>query len=143
MNFREWRYEDIAAVAELEKSCFRDPWSYRMFADSFMSGRFKTVLCEENGKIVGYGGAIVGVGEADVANIAVDEAYRGKGIGRELVGRLETALLTEGIGRIFLEVRVSNSAALALYLKCGFVGKTVRPRYYGDGEDAVIMVKEI
>ena len=49
----------------------------------------------------------------------------------------------EGMKRVFLEVRVSNSAALALYLKCGFCGKFVRPRYYGDGEDAVIMAKDL
>ena len=143
MIFREWKYEDIAAISELEKACFRDPWSFQMLADSFMGGRFRTILCEEDGKIVGYGGAIVGLDEADIANIAVDEAHRGEKIGRKLVRKLEENLQKEGMKRVFLEVRVSNSAALALYLKCGFCGKFVRPRYYGDGEDAVIMAKDL
>ena len=139
---RAWKYEDVAAVAELEKECFRDPWSYQMLAETFMNGRFESVLCEENGEVAGYGGAIFGVEAADIANIAVRESYRGKGIGKKLVNALVKKLYARGVRRIFLEVRVSNAAAMALYLRCGFVGVAVRPRYYGDGEDALVMKKE-
>ena len=139
---RAWKYEDVAAVAELEKECFRDPWSYQMLAETFMTGRFESVLCEENGEVAGYGGAIFGVEAADIANIAVRESYRGKGIGKKLVNALVKKLYARGVRRIFLEVRVSNAAAMALYLRCGFVGVAVRPRYYGDGEDALVMQLE-
>lgn len=142
MIYREWKYEDIAAIAELERAYFSDPWSFRMLADSFMGGRFVTVLLEDDGEIVGYGAAVAGTNEADIAIVAVEESRRSRGVGREIVKRLEEKLFSMGLERLFLEVRVSNSAALSLYLKCGFTGRSVRPRYYGDGEDAVIMVKE-
>ena len=70
------------------------------------------------------------------------ESYRGKGIGKKLVNALVKKLYARGVRRIFLEVRVSNAAAMALYLRCGFVGVAVRPRYYGDGEDALVMQLE-
>ncbi|MFQ7035854.1 MAG: hypothetical protein ACLRTQ_09385 [Candidatus Borkfalkia sp.] len=90
MIFREWKYEDIAAISELEKACFRDPWSFQMLADSF-GGRFRTILCQEDGKIAHYGGAIVGLTRRDIANIAVDEAHRGKDR-QKLVRKLEENL---------------------------------------------------
>ena len=48
-----------------------------------------------------------------------------------------------GAGKVFLEVRVSNSAAMKLYLKCGFAGVYARTRYYPDGEDCLVMVKNL
>ena len=45
--------------------------------------------------------------------------------------------------RVLLEVRVSNAPAMRLYLKRGYVGCGVRPRYYADGEDALIMQKRL
>ena len=48
-----------------------------------------------------------------------------------------------GVKRVFLEVRVSNSSAIMLYLTSGFRGLYARSRYYPDGEDAIVMVKEL
>ena len=65
---------------------------------------------------------------------------------RRLVGiltALEEEAVRSGVERMFLEVRVSNAAAMLLYLKHGYVGRYVRPRYYGDGEDALIMEKPL
>jgi len=141
MTFREWKYEDVAEISQLEKLCFSDPWTYKMLADSFMSSNFYNVLCEEEGKIVGYAGAVLVFDEADIALVAVDENYRGKGIGKKLLKNLQKTLKKKGIVKVFLEVRVSNSSAIVLYLKSGFVGKSVRSKYYGDGEDAIVMEK--
>lgn len=143
MIYRQWKYEDVAEIAALEKLCFSDPWNYQMLADSFMSSNFKTVLCEVDGKVVGYAGAVLSFDEADIALVAVDENYRGKGIGKELIKILDKVFIENNIERVFLEVRVSNSSAIALYLKSGFVGRFVRPKYYGDGEDAIVMEKKL
>lgn len=141
MIYREWKYEDVAEIAVLENQCFSDPWNYQMLADSFMSSNFKTKLCEVDGKVVGYIGAVLSYDEADIALVAVDKNYRGKGIGKELIKSLEKVLIENNIERVFLEVRVSNSSAIALYLKSGFTGRSVRLKYYGDGEDAIVMEK--
>ena len=81
--------------------------------------------------------------EADLANIAVDARFRGRGVAAEMLRRLEAEAKARGVRRIFLEVRVSNAPAMRLYLRCGYAGRYVRPRYYGDGEDAVIFCKEL
>lgn len=144
MLYRTWTYADIGEIAALEQQCFSDPWSFQMLADSFISPNTATIAAEEGGEVVGYA-FLTGIAgeEADLANIAVDARCRGRGVGGELLRRLEERARQLGVRRIFLEVRVSNADAMLLYLRHGYVGKYVRSRYYGDGEDAVVMWKEI
>ncbi len=143
MDIRPWTYEDIYSIAELEKQCFPDPWSFQMLADSFFGENTLTAVLLSEGNVEGYA-FLVGVqGEADLANIAVAPSFRRKGAANALLGYLEGEAKKRGVERIFLEVRVSNAPAMRLYLSRGYVGRYVRPRYYGDGEDAVIFVKEL
>lgn len=143
MDIRPWTYEDIYSIAELEKQCFSDPWSFQMLADSFFGENTLTAVAERDGKVEGYA-FLVGVqGEADLANIAVSPSFRRRGAANALLDYLEGEAKKRGTERIFLEVRVSNAPAMRLYLSRGYVGRYVRPRYYGDGEDAVIFVKEL
>jgi ribosomal-protein-alanine N-acetyltransferase len=73
-------------------------------------------------------------------NIAVAPEKRGRGIGRYLLGRVIELGENVSVDRIWLEVRPSNSAALALYRGAGFIEDGIRPGYYSDtGEDAVLM----
>ena len=144
MNLRRWKYEDILRISELEKECFpQEPWSYRMLADSFENENFIGVLCDDGGGIAGYGGLTLGYDTADIDNIAVAESYRGGGIGGAMLEWLVAAAAERGMTRVFLEVRVSNSRAMALYLKHNFKGVYARTRYYTDGEDCLVMAREI
>ena len=144
MNLRRWKYEDILRISELEKECFpQEPWSYRMLADSFENENFIGVLCDDGGEIAGYGGLTLGYDTADIDNIAVSESYRGGGIGGAMLEWLVAAAAERGMTRVFLEVRVSNSRAMALYLKHNFKGVYARTRYYTDGEDCLVMAREI
>lgn len=83
-----------------------------------------------------------GVEDAEIDNIGVREVYRGEGIGKTILGQLVKKAKEKKMNRIFLEVRVSNTPAMLLYLHHGFHGLYTRPRYYPDGEDAVVMVRE-
>lgn len=144
MNIRGWKFEDILRISELEMECFpKEPWSYRMLADSFENENFVGILCEENGEIAGYGGVTVGYDTADIDNIAVSERYRGCGMGAVLLEELVRAARERGAAKIFLEVRVSNAVAMSLYLKHGFKGVYARTRYYTDGEDCLVMARDI
>ena len=144
MNIRGWKFEDILRISELEMECFpKEPWSYRMLADSFENENFVGILCEENGEIAGYGGVTVGYDTADIDNIAVSERYRGCGMGAVLLEELVRAARERGAAKIFLEVRVSNAVAMSLYLKHGFKGVYARARYYTDGEDCLVMARDI
>ena len=144
MLIRDWKYEDILRISELEKEIFTDEaWSYKTLATVFETPTFSGVLCEDGGEIAGYGGVTVAADSADIGNIAVAENYRNSGIGTRLLNKLCEKAKEGGAEKVFLEVRVSNSAAMQLYLKSGFAGAYARTRYYPDGEDCLVMVKKL
>lgn len=144
MKLRRWKFEDILGISELEKECFpQEPWSYRMLADSFENENFTGVLYEDGGEIAGYGGISMGYDTADIDNIAVSERYRRSGLGGKMLEELVSVARSKGAHRVFLEVRVSNRAAMSLYLKHGFKGVYARTRYYTDGEDCLVMARDI
>ena len=144
MQIRKWEFKDILKISEMEKECFpKEPWSYQMLVSGFESESFCGVLCEDGGEIAGYGGITVTADSADIDNIAVSEVYRGGGMGTAILAELVKEAQARGAKKVFLEVRVSNSDAMKLYLKNGFKGVYARSRYYSDGEDALVMVKEL
>ena len=144
MTIRDWKYEDILKISQLEKEIFSDEaWSYKTMATAFEAGNFCGILCEDGGEIAGYGGVTVAADTADIGNIAVSENYRGAGIGTKLLQKLCEKAKSKGAKKVFLEVRVSNFAAMKMYLKNGFVGIYARTRYYPDGEDCLVMTKNL
>ncbi len=144
MNGREWTFQDLNAIAELEKECFSvEPWNVRMLAESFLSGRFFGSLLEEDGMITAYGAISVTEDEAELELIATAEMYRRCGRAKKIMEDLMAEARRRGAKKMFLEVRVSNSAALLMYLNDGFSGVYARSRYYPDGEDAIVMKKEL
>ena len=139
MTVRESQKEDIGAIAEIEKRCFSDAWSIETFESVLQYTWQHGFVAEDAGQVCGY--AILGVvfEDAELLNIAVDIPYRGQKIGRALLTTLLDCAKGLGANRCLLEVRVSNQTAIALYERFGFTQIGVRARYYGDGEDALIM----
>lgn len=82
-------------------------------------------------------------GEAELLRIAVDPTARRTGLGRALLEFSEADLQRSGIRNLHLEVRISNSSARALYESQGWRVSGQRPRYYHDGEDAVLYAKDL
>jgi ribosomal-protein-alanine N-acetyltransferase len=92
-----------------------------------------------SGAVVGFASARLLVDDAHVVRLAVDAAWRRRGIGRALLEGLGS--WAEGIGAdaLVLEVRAGNDAALQLYAAAGMVIEGRRPGYYPDGEDALLL----
>ena len=130
----------IPFLAELERICFKEPWSERGLAAELdnPNARFFTALC--GGRVVGYAGMHVVMGEGYIANLAVCPELRGMGIGRMLMRRLIELAETENMELLTLEVRPSNTAAVQLYKSLGFepVGRR-RYFYRYPTEDALLM----
>ena len=144
MEIRGWKYQDILRISEIELECFpQEHWTYKMLASSFESETFKGVLAEDGGEIIGYGGITIAADSADIDNVAVTEIYRRGGVGTAIMAELLKVARENGVKKVFLEVRVSNYVAMGLYLKSGFKGVYARTRYYPDGEDCLVMVKEL
>lgn len=134
---------DSSAVWELEKKCFSVPWSEESIRAMFSEKGYWNLTARDDGSLVGYIGMKAVLDEADITNVAVDPDRRRQGIGKMLLRALLAKAGELGIRRIFLEVRVSNTAARALYEQAGFRTVDVRKNYYEKPkEDAYIMVWE-
>lgn len=144
MLVRPWKYEDILRISKIEEECFPlEPWNFRMLVSSFESESFFGVIAEDGEEILGYGGITVALDSADIGNIAVCEQFRKGGVGTAVLTKLIEIAKEKGVKKVFLEVRVSNSPAISLYIKNGFKGAYARTRYYSDGEDCLVMTKEL
>lgn len=144
MIIREMKRSDILAIAELEKICFSDPWSENSIASELDNPLSFWLVAEDNGKIAGYVGSQAVLDAADMMNLAVSPDYRQQGIGYALVNGLMQHLQQNNVIALLLEVRVSNTPAISLYEKLGFVQVGRRPKYYHNPrEDALILRKEL
>lgn len=130
---------DAPALAALEKTCFSTPWSEQALAEGLAREDARYFAAVIDGTVVGYLGAHNVFGDVSVTNIAVDPAFRRRGVASSLLSELLSCAHDEGASRVLLEVRVSNDAALRLYEKAGFRRLCVRPRFYeAPVEDAAV-----
>ena len=133
----------VAAVAELEKICFSDPWSEKSVASELNNKLALWLIAEEEDRVAGYIGSQTCGDESDVMNVAVHPDFRRRGIAEALVTGLADQLKAIGSRCLTLEVRASNAPAIALYEKMGFAEVGRRKNYYRNPrEDALIMRKE-
>lgn len=138
---REFQKGDETGIAELERECFSDPWSKEAVLESAASG-MRFFVFEENSRIIGYVGLQTVLDEGYITNIAVNSSYRRQGIGQKLLQALDETAEKLSLSFISLEVRESNSSAIKLYTKMGYVSDGTRPNFYENPrENAIIMTK--
>jgi [ribosomal protein S18]-alanine N-acetyltransferase len=127
-------------VLVIEQAAAPHPWTRGIFTDELTHGDTRTYrIALAGSKVVGFAGVLTQVGEAHITNVAVVNEWRRFGIAsRLLVNVLQTAV-ERGALAATLEVRSSNIGAQRMYHRFGFVPAGVRPKYYQDGENAVIM----
>jgi len=132
--------EHVPQIAALERACFSRPWSEAMLQNELWNDSAVIIVAEgEDGTVLGYAGLQTVLDEGYINNVAVGEAFRRQGVADEIIaafvrfGQAKLAFLT-------LEVRASNTPAIALYAKHGFAEVGRRKNYYDDPkEDAVLM----
>jgi ribosomal-protein-alanine N-acetyltransferase len=151
---------DIDQVMEIEQQSFSSPWSARAYRYEITENQHSTMLVVRPamkpggmlarwtrrlrgavpGPVLGYAGFWLLVDDAHVCTIAVQPQWRRRGLGELLLLSLLDRGMALNASRATLEVRASNEAAQALYLKYGFEKVSRRKRYYTDNnEDAYIM----
>jgi ribosomal-protein-alanine N-acetyltransferase len=161
IKIRPFRIMDLARIMEIERRAFPDAWDESWFLYFFQTNPSGfMVAVEDKDIVVGY--AIVDIeSEAEGAwlfmegsrlppqrghllNIAVDENWRGKGIGSILLEEVDKYVLERAAKDLFLEVQTTNTDARRFYKKRGFkeTGKVLRD-YYPDGGDAILMKKKL
>ena len=140
VTLREMTAADIPAVHELERRLFPvDAWPLQMFVDELAQAETRRYVVAERPGIVGYAGLMCIQPIADVQTIAVMPEQEGKGIGSALLTELIRESRLRRAEDVLLEVRADNPRAQQLYRRYGFEQIHVRPRYYRDGVDALIM----
>ena len=130
----------LDGVCALENACFAHPWSRQSLQESLENDNALFFTATENGEVIGYIGMNFVIDEGYIYNVAVDERYRGRGVGSALIRNLVTHCQKENFAFLTLEVRESNTAARSLYSHFGFIKVGERKNYYFDPtENAVLM----
>lgn len=134
---------DIDELVEIERHAFAHPWPRQFFESELTaSGRYNLVA-RLHGRIAGYVLTMWFLDEMHVNKIAVDEGARRQGIALALMEECLRFATANRIKTISLEVRKSNEGAQDFYRFLDFTALYTRPRYYPDGEAAVVMVRRI
>jgi len=139
------QHEDLAVVSDIERRSYEFPWSHGVFRDCLLAGYQSMVLIRE-GRVAGYAILSIAAGEAHILNVCIEPEFRSMGYGERLVDEMLFRARTASVRDIFLEVRPSNTTALALYRKKGFRLVANRPAYYqanAGREDAAVLVKKL
>lgn len=143
MSIRMMTLDDLKVVASLEEKLFSSPWSENDFYLELTNNQMAEYYVIEEDKIVGYVGLWMMGDQCQITTIGIDESYQGRGFASRLMEFVSDRCKDLNYLNINLEVRVSNFKAIALYEKYGFKNVAVRKRYYQNGEDAYLMIKEM
>lgn len=137
---RDAREADLPAIERIERASFGDPWSAASFRSVLEAERGIARVAVRADDVLAYCIAWKVGDEAELANLAVDPAWRRTGVGTRLLDDLlEVADAPPG-ATVYLEVRASNAAAQALYRSRGFEAAGRRKGYYAHPtEDALVM----
>ncbi len=140
-RFRPMTEDDLDAMMRIEPHIYSHPWSRGNFLDSLRSGYASWVMLSED-EIIGYSLMMMVLDEAHLLNLSVAKPYQKRGLGRLLLEHMISVAKRHGAANMFLEVRLSNISAIALYENVGFNEMAIRRGYYPaqqGREDAVLM----
>lgn len=142
ISIRHMSETDVEIIHNLEKEIFADAWSFEMIKDEIENKKLKKpYILQVDDNIVGYAFTWTIEDEVHLNNFAIQADYRRKGLGLRLIRFIFEEF--KDYRNMFLEVRPSNKNALDFYYKVGFSNYFVRKNYYSDGENAIVMHKEL
>lgn len=139
---------DLPVIGQLEKLCFPAPWTIDTYRNELLHNRYSCYWVlrplpdgpAAAAPILAYGGYWLMSDEAHIVTIAAHPDFRRQGLGESLLVGIIAKTAEQGAALVTLEVRITNTAAQALYDKLGFVRVGLRRKYYNDnGEDAILM----
>jgi len=148
-NLSGFSPHDIEKILEIEEISFKAPWSQSLFLEELACKNAFDYVVKPAGNetdefVIAYiCSRIIGC-EMSILRLAVSPKWRKLGIASWLLDKCFIMGRNKGVTSVFLEVRDSNSAAIALYKKSGFIQIGKRYKYYSEtGEDAVVLMKKL
>ncbi|PSP95010.1 ribosomal-protein-alanine N-acetyltransferase [Halobacteriales archaeon QS_4_62_28] len=140
---------DLLAIHRIEKASFPQPWPFSAFESYVGEPGFLVAAADDDDVSVLLGYVVAdtvpnhGTPLGHVKDLAVAPDYRGQGVGRTLLERAVEVLESVDAGSVKLEVRITNEAAISLYRSFEFEHRRTIPNYYGNGEDALVMMRTL
>jgi len=145
MPIRRMMETDLDAVERIATDCSPNAaiWTRSQHLEMLeRPDRYEAWVSDQDGAVAGFLYFHATSGEAELDNLAVDLAWRRRGIAQGLIELAWLQALERGVSAMFLEVRQANTAAIRLYERCGFEKTGARPAYYSNPpEDAICMVR--
>ncbi len=141
LTVRPWRAQDIVEMSAIEQRAYPYPWSEGILRDCLHAGHLGWVA-SSRGEIISYAIVQSVLDEAHLLNLCTAPEWQGQGIGRGMLHYIMQHCAAGDMTRMLLEVRTSNTPAIALYVSSGFSQDGVRKGYYpasGGREDALLM----
>ncbi len=139
---RAMQAEDLPEVMLIEQQAYQFPWSEGVFRDCLRMRYTCRVALDAEDRVQGYALMSCGAGEAHLLNLCVSPMRQRNGLGRYMLGQLIALARQQRLSAIYLEVRPSNPAAVALYESAGFSRIGERRGYYPAAqgrEDAILL----
>jgi ribosomal-protein-alanine N-acetyltransferase len=134
---------DLEAICAIENRAHSTPWRRAHFEDSLKASHHHCIGVHQSGRWLGYAIVSCIAGEAELLLLVIDPPWQGRGLARQVLNHLFECL--HGLAdTLFLEVRVGNRRAIALYESLEFNQVGIRPGYYqtaAGAEDAVIFAR--
>ena len=132
----------VDKIVELQNSCFPDGWSKQNLISGIENGGLQGVVLFDGDDLLGFITYSKTCDFIEIDDVLVAPSHRKKGYATLLIEKMLEGL-DKGIQKAFLEVRESNIPAISLYKKSGFSVISTRKKYYSDGENALVMQKEL
>lgn len=135
---------DLRSLAAAEHECFSDPWPESYFASElFAPARFHRLLVDPAGELAAYLFTAWQYLDLHILKVATLPRFRRCGLGRRMMLIAEDHARQMAGETLTLEVRTSNTAAIAMYEQLAYQHVGRRPGYYTDGSDALVMTKRV
>lgn len=144
MIVRSMGVKDLNEIIKIEKDLYKVPWNENQYKYELEENEFSYLFVLENeGIIIGYYGFWVMFENVDITKVSIRKEFQGMKLSNILMEDCINRVKLLGCEKINLEVRVDNYRAINLYKKYDFKEVIVRKDYYGKGEDALILCKEL
>lgn len=139
VRIQKMKRRHLRSVLKIEKQVYPRPWTVGVFTSEVANPERCYVVARVGTTLVGYAGMLFSADDAHVANVAVDPRWHRHKIGSRLMLTLVRYAREHGYKNLTLEVRVSNTGAQSMYHRFGLAPAGIRPRYYENTEDAIVM----
>lgn len=140
---RKFNKDDILKIVELEESTLNTSLGALMLKDSLENEMAYFFVDEENEKILAYISTMFDGSCVEILNFCVKKELQHKGLGTKMLSFINNYFYQLKAKNMILEVRNNNISAINIYEKFGFKKIHVRKNYYSNGDDALVLNKEL